>query len=75
MNPEGEVPDSSLITKFRKTHIQSEEISDEMLGETIKQAIGKGLIKSTALLSKVCKFQSGPPAKPEACSEPIRLCY
>ena len=58
MNPEDEVPDSSLLTKFRKTRIKKEELLEEMLGESIKQAIEKGLIKSTAIIVDATHTQS-----------------
>lgn len=58
LNPEDGVPESSLMTKFRKTRIQSEEILEEMLNETIKQAIEKGLIKSTAIIVDATHSQS-----------------
>ena len=49
LNPEDELVDSSLLTKFRKTRI-TEDILEEMLKETISQAIAKGLLKSTAII-------------------------
>ena len=49
INPEDSVADSSLLTKFRKTRI-TEDILEEMLGETIQQAIEKGLIKSRMII-------------------------
>ncbi len=49
MNPEDEIIDPSLLTKFRKTRI-TEDILDEMLKEAIRQAIEKKLIKSTAII-------------------------
>jgi IS5 family transposase len=49
MNPEDEVFDSSLLTKFRKTHITEENL-EEMLAETVRQAIEKGLINSRAII-------------------------
>lgn len=47
MNPEDEVPDSSLMTKFRKIRIQTEELLEEMLGKTIRQAIERDMWQST----------------------------
>ena len=47
--PEDTTIDPSLLTKFRKTRI-TEDILEDMLAETIKQAIGKGLIKSRAII-------------------------
>ena len=49
LDPEDDMIDSSLLTKFRKTRI-TEDILEEMLKETITQAIQKGLIKSTAII-------------------------
>lgn len=49
LDPEAEMIDPSLLTKFRKTRI-TEDILEEMLRETIRQAIEKGLIKSTAII-------------------------
>lgn len=39
----------SLLTKFRKTRI-TEDILEEMLKETIQQALKKGLIKSGTII-------------------------
>jgi transposase len=50
LDPEDKVADSSLLTKFRKTRIKNDDIIDEMLSETVQQAISKGIIKSTAIL-------------------------
>jgi len=50
MNPEDFPVDSSLLTKFRKTRI-TEDILEEMLAETVKQAIEKGLIKSRMIIA------------------------
>lgn len=41
--------DPSLLTKFRKTRI-TEDILEEMLKETIQQALDKGLIKSGTII-------------------------
>jgi len=49
LDPEAEMIDSSLMTKFRKTRI-TEDILEEMLRETIRQAIEKELIKSTSII-------------------------
>ena len=49
LDPEDEMIDPSLLTKFRKTRI-TEDILEEMLRETIRQAIEKGLIRSTAII-------------------------
>jgi transposase len=49
LNPEDEPVDSSLMTKFRKTRI-TEDILEEMLGETVRQAKEKGVIKSRMII-------------------------
>lgn len=49
LDPESPMIDPSLLTKFRKTRI-TEDILEEMLKETIKQAMDKGLIKSGTIL-------------------------
>jgi transposase len=49
LDPEDEMINSSLLTKFRKLRI-TEDILEEMLFETVKQAIEKGLIKSRAII-------------------------
>lgn len=49
LDPEAEMIDPSLLTKFRKTRI-TEDILEDMLRETIRQAIEKGIIKSTAII-------------------------
>ena len=50
MEPEARMVDPSLLTKFRKTRI-TEDILEEMLKETIQQALDKGLIKSGTIIS------------------------
>ena len=50
LDPEDKIVDSSLLTKFRKTRIKGDDILNEMLGETVKQAISKGVIKSNAIV-------------------------
>jgi transposase len=49
LDPEAAMIDPSLMTKFRKTRI-TEDILEEMLRDTIRQAIEKGLIKSTSII-------------------------
>jgi len=49
MNPEESLPDASLLTKFRKTRI-TEDILEEMLRETVQQAIDKGLINARMII-------------------------
>ena len=49
LDPEAEMIDPSLMTKFRKLRI-TEDILEEMLRETVRQAIEKGIIKSNSIL-------------------------
>ncbi|MDR2502300.1 MAG: transposase [Oscillospiraceae bacterium] len=49
LDPESEMIDPSLLTKFRKTRI-TEDILEEMLRDTIRQSTQKGLIKSGAII-------------------------
>lgn len=49
LDPESPMIDPSLLTKFRKTRI-TEDILEEMLKETIQQALNKGLIKSGTII-------------------------
>lgn len=49
LNPEDAVPDASLLSKFRKTRL-SEDMLEELISETMKQAIEKGLVKSNAVI-------------------------
>lgn len=50
LNPEDEVPSYSLLSIFRNTKIKDEAILEEMLNETVKQAIEKGIIKSNSII-------------------------
>ena len=50
LNPEDEVPCYSLLSIFRNTKIKDEAILEEMLQETVKQAIEKGIIKSNSII-------------------------
>lgn len=50
LNPEDEVPNYSLLSIFRNTKIKDEKILEEMLKETVKQAIEKGIIKSNSII-------------------------
>ena len=49
LEPEAKMIDPSLLTKFRKTRI-TEDIMEEMLKETIQQALDKKLIKSGTII-------------------------
>ena len=50
LNPEDDVPCASLLYIFRNTKIKEEVILEEMLKETVKQAIEKGIIKSNSII-------------------------
>lgn len=50
LNPEDEVPNYSLLSVFRNTKIKDEAILEEMLQETVKQAIKKGIVKSNSII-------------------------
>jgi len=69
MNPEDEPVDPSLMTKFRKTRI-TEDILEDMLGETVRQAIEKDLIKSNMII--VDSTHSGASAKHETPTQILR---
>ena len=49
MNPEEKPINSSLMTKFRQTRL-TEAMLEEMVAETISQALEKGLIKSQMII-------------------------
>jgi IS5 family transposase len=49
LTPEDSVADASLLTKFRKTRI-TEDMLEEMLGETVRQAVEKGLINCRMII-------------------------
>lgn len=50
LNPEDDVPSYSLLSIFRNTKIKDEAILEEMLQQTVKQAIEKGIIKSNSII-------------------------
>ena len=50
LNPEEEVPSYSMLSIFRNTKIKDEKILEEMLNETVRQAIEKGIIKSNSII-------------------------
>ncbi len=49
LDPEDDMIAPSLMTKFRKTRL-NEDILEEMLRETIRQAMEKGLVKSGTII-------------------------
>jgi IS5 family transposase len=64
LNPEDKTIDSSLLTKFRKTRI-TEDILEEMITETMRQAIAKGLVKSRAIIvDSTHSYSKGNPETP-----------
>jgi len=50
LNPEEEVVSYSLLSIFRNTRIKEESILEEMLKDTVKQAIEKGIVKSNSII-------------------------
>lgn len=58
LNPEDDVPNYSLLSVFRNTKIKDETILEEMLRETVKQAIEKGIIKSNSIIVDAAHTQS-----------------
>ena len=50
LNPEDEVVSYSLLSIFRNTKIKEEEILEEMLQETVNQAVEKGVVKSNSII-------------------------
>jgi IS5 family transposase len=62
--PEDETIDSSLLTKFRKLRI-TEDVLEEMITETMRQAIEKGLVKSRAIIvDSTHSYSKGNPETP-----------
>ena len=62
LSPEDKMIDPSLLTKFRKTRI-TEDIPEDMLKETIQQAIQKGLIKSGTIIVDATHIEAAVRAK------------
>ena len=58
LNPEDELISYSMLSVFRRTKIKNEEILEEMLQETVRQAIEKGVIKSNAIIVDAAHTQS-----------------
>ena len=62
--PEDGTIDPSLLTKFRKMRI-TEDILEEMITETMRQAIEKGLVKSRAIIvDSTHSYSKGNPETP-----------
>jgi len=49
LNPEDDVPDASLLAKFRTLRITEEELQ-EFLNETVRQALDNNIIKSKTII-------------------------
>ena len=62
LSPEDKMIDPSLLTKFRKTRI-TEAILEELLKETIRQAIEKGLVKSGKIIVDATHVEAAVRAK------------
>ena len=69
MNPEDKAVDPSLMTKFRKLRV-TEDILEEMIRETVRQAIDKGLIKSNSIIVDAMHSQTS--AKSETPTQILR---
>jgi len=48
LNPEEDLPESSLLTKFRKKKLAGTEL-DDILCEVVRQCVDKGIIKDTRM--------------------------
>ena len=62
LSPEDKMIDPSLLTKFRKTRI-TEDILEDLLKETICQAIEKGLVKSGTIIVDATHVEAAVRAK------------
>ncbi len=69
LDPEDGIIDSSLMTKFRKTRI-TQDVLEEMLKETIRQAIDKGIIKSNAII--IDSTHTSAAARPKSVPQVLR---
>ena len=58
LNPEDELVCASMLSIFRTTKIKDETILEEMLTETIHQALEKGIIKSNSIIVDATHTQS-----------------
>lgn len=58
LNPEDKLINYSLLSVFRTTKIKDETILEEMLKETVRQAIEKGVIKSNSIIVDATHTQS-----------------
>ena len=58
LNPEDDLVCASMLSVFRTTKIKEESILEEMLNETIQQAMEKGIIKSNSIIVDATHTQS-----------------
>lgn len=58
LNPEDDLVCASMLSVFRTTKIKDESILEEMLAETIQQALEKGIIKSNSIIVDATHTQS-----------------
>lgn len=58
LNPEDDLVCPSMLSIFRTTKIKDESILEEMLTETIQQALEKGIIKSNSIIVDATHTQS-----------------
>lgn len=49
INPEDELPDSSLLSKFRKTKLEGNFTIDEIITEVVRQCVDKGIINGNGI--------------------------
>lgn len=50
LNPEDNLVDPSLLSVFRRTRINNEDLLEKILIEILRQAIDKGILKSNAII-------------------------
>lgn len=58
LDPEDSLPDASLLSVFRKTKLSEEDTLEELLSETVRQAIVKGVLKSNTIIIDATHTQS-----------------
>lgn len=58
LNPEDKLVNYSMLSVFRTTKIKDEAILEEMINETVRQAIEKGVIKSNSIIVDAAHTQS-----------------
>ena len=58
LNPEDSLVSYSMLSVFRNTKIKEEAILEEMLNETVRQAMEKGVIKSNSIIVDAAHTQS-----------------